>query len=83
MSNKVRDVMHEVTYQHPTGVHTYGNCLTEGCKLSARGGVYCKQCAGARLAEAKDPAFAARFVALIKARQSIQFDIDEMYEESM
>ena len=76
-----KDLLSEVGYQYSNGEHTRGNCLTDGCKGSSRGGLYCRACAATRLAEVTSPSFAARATALFKARMSIQGDIDDMYEE--
>lgn len=76
-----RDLTYDLAYQYTNGVHTYGPCSTDGCNGHARGSLRCRACAATALAKATSPEFAARVVVLFKARQSIQGDIDDVYEE--
>ena len=74
------DLLHMLSYQYATGVHTSGPCLTTGCEEDARGSLYCKKCAEARLAKVTEPSFALHAATLFKSRMIIQERIDTMYE---
>ena len=79
--SKQRDLLHELGYQLTAGQHTRGDCSTEDCNDTARGSLYCRQCATTRLAEATSPEFAVNAHMLMCSRMIAQDAIDELYAE--
>jgi hypothetical protein len=51
MTDKIRGILSDLWYQHPTGVTTMGPCAT-GCGNSSRGSRVCKDCLEKELLEA-------------------------------
>lgn len=74
----------EYGYQFPTsGVHTFGPCSTEGCRVGARGSRTCSRCLQEQLHEFVPTHYAERIIkdhfALTKTiRQTL--DVLELYD---